>query len=110
MALKETQWALADARQALPRDAATARAQVRDTKVPLLYYTDRSPRAWATHGAERCWARPKTVHGHTWPTARRIQLRIRRIPPKRHASIAASWERSWPVSLMGKCGTSPSPP
>ena len=27
---------LADARQALPRDAATARAQVRDTKVPLL--------------------------------------------------------------------------
>ena len=31
---------LAVVRQALPRGAATARAQVRDTRVPLLQYTD----------------------------------------------------------------------
>src|SRR3954470_6340000 len=72
MAPKEPQRILAVTRQALSRDAATARAQVRDTRVPLLEYTDRSPRAWAIHGAERCWARPKTVHGLARPGSRCI--------------------------------------
>ena len=47
--------------------------------------------AWAIHGAERCWARPKTVHGHARPRSRRISLRSHRARPERHASNAASW-------------------
>src|SRR4051812_42198592 len=82
---------LASTWQALPRGATTARAQVRGTKVPLLWYTDRSPQAWAIHGAERCWARPKTVHGHAWPGSRCIFFCIHHALPERHASNTASW-------------------
>ena len=109
MAPEEPRRTLAVTRQALPRGAATARAQVRDTRVPLLSYTDRSPRAWATHDAEHCWSRPKTGHGHTRPGLRRILLRIHRALPEWHALNAASWERSWVVSLFGRAKRPPPP-
>ena len=37
--------------------------------------------AWATHGAERCWARPKSGHRHTRTGTHRILLRIHRALP-----------------------------